>query len=63
MKLKHKFVSPRVTQSVRVYLESDVLQIPTGSTMYDQTAVSAGQMTKSLNFADGNEDGYGAYWE
>ena len=42
MKLKHKFVSPRVTRAVPLYPETDMMQIIPGSTMYDQTLVSTG---------------------
>ena len=42
MKRKQKFVSPRVAKSVPLYPETDMMQIIPGSTMYDQTLVSAG---------------------
>ena len=42
MKLKHKFVSPRVIKAVPLYPETDMMQIIPGSTMYDQTMVNTG---------------------
>lgn len=59
MKRKLQFVSPRVTKSVPLYPETDMMQIIPGSTMYDQTLVSTG--IGSENYSDG--DAAGTYIE
>ena len=63
MKRKLQFVSPRVTKSVPLYLETDMMQVVTGSVMYDLDAVSAGQMTKSITEGVEGDGGYESYWE
>ncbi|MBR1576560.1 MAG: hypothetical protein IJ654_08955 [Bacteroidales bacterium] len=63
MKRKAKFVTPRVTQSVPVYLETDVLQIQTGSTLYDQEAVSMGIGSENYDLGAGEGGSYIEYSE
>ena len=52
-----------MTKSVPLYLETDMMQVVTGSVMYDLDAVSAGQMTKSITEGVEGDGGYESYWE
>lgn len=62
MKRKQRFVTPKVTRAVPLYPESDLL-VP-GSTMYDQEAISAGQLTNTMTEGTGSgNDVYQSYWE
>ena len=61
MKRKGKFVTPRVTQSVQMYLETDLL-VP-GSTMYDQTLVSTAIGVENYSLGDGESSGAASYIE
>lgn len=56
MKTKLKFVTPRVTQTVELCPEVDLLQ--TGSVAEKTYVLSMGQAVEDYDFSEGNADGY-----
>ena len=61
MKTKLKFETPRVTQTVELCPEFDLLQA--GSVAEKTMFISAGQGVKDYEFQEGTESGYSYYWE
>ena len=60
MKRKQRFVTPKVTRAVPLYLEQNLLA---GSTLDDQTVVSAGMGVENYLLGDGEASEAASYIE